>query len=101
MTETWEQMETRHAKERAELMRRMVRCSYKAGADGRVPKEGPRLDLINESVAEKHGIPPRILLSDERNRRVAYARFEAFTQAREAGFTLTEIGNFWGRPETQ
>ncbi len=96
MTETLEQMEIRHAMERAELMKRLVRHAYKAGSENRVLRHGPRLAMINHDVAQKHGVSASEMRSHVRKRKIAHARFEAFSKAKTAGFSLTQIGNYWG-----
>ena len=96
MTETLEQMEARHAAERAAWFKREVAKAYKAGSEGKVLAKGPRLAMINHTVAEKHGLRPSDLRSYSRKRKVAHARFEAFAKAKLAGFSLTQIGIYWG-----
>lgn len=98
MNETLEQMEERHAAERAELMRREIEQAYLRGMEGR-PRNGRiTLRLINEAVAEEHGFAAADLLEPTRVcAEVCEARFEAWTRAQKAGFALSAIGRYYGR----
>ena len=94
--ETWEQMEARHARERYELMREITNDVFQMGHTRRVAVRAMGLQAINRKVAEKHGIEPAVLVGDARDWATTAARAEAFHMAKEAGFSLSQIGKYWG-----
>ena len=95
--ETWEQMEARHAAERAFLIRRIKEQNYELGAYGLPMQKGTTLHAVVASVAQSEGIPLPILLGRNRNKRVAKARAEAYAVAQRHGFRSTDIGRYFGR----
>lgn len=102
--ETFEQMEMRHAAERAAMVRRLQVEAHASGATGddtfsAIAKES-KLTQIARATAAKHGVTEADLLGDRRFVRIVAARFEAMSVARGEGFSLTEIGNHFGRDHT-
>jgi chromosomal replication initiation ATPase DnaA len=61
-----------------------------------------RVRLIVEETAEKHGVPPREILSSSRNRQVVAARTEAIyrTKAAKPIASAPTIGKWFGRDHT-
>lgn len=102
MSETLDQMMGRHAAELAELLRREVEKSYRAGMEGRPRSGRTTLRIINDEVAEEYGLNSADLLTKGRKcDEISHARFAAFYRAHKAGFSLGMIGNFYcGRDHT-
>ena len=101
MSETLEQMEARHAAERAEFYRREIEEAYRAGMEGRPKGKRVTLRIINEEVAEENGLNAADLLTPTRScTEVAHARFAAYDRAHKAGFSLSAIGKYYERDHT-
>lgn len=104
MTETWDQMEARHARERAELMQatalKMYRAGLKRSALDEFSTPSQTLRSIAEQVAVKHDLSLADLKSASRMKPLARARFEYFARAHEAGFSLPQIGRTMNRDHT-
>ena len=95
--ETWEQMEARHAVERALLMRKIKGESYDLGAAGLPMQGGLALHAVVAAVAKDEAVPLAVLLGKYRSKRVASARAKAYAEAHRHGFTSAHIGVYFGR----
>ncbi|MDP5216710.1 helix-turn-helix domain-containing protein [Ruegeria sp. 2205SS24-7] len=101
MTETWEEMEARHRRERMMMLEGERSSSYRRGLEGQSLATGKmKMGEINVIVAVKHGLCPQKLRGHERTRDYTSARFEAFKKSRDLGYTLPQIGRFWNRDHT-
>jgi chromosomal replication initiation ATPase DnaA len=99
--ESWEQMEARHMDERREKMMLVARKAYRSGLDKHpMDMKANPMRAIHISVAEIRGISPKELRSKNRSKEIAHARFEAFYLQQQAGFSLPEIGKFYGMDHT-
>lgn len=103
MTETWDQMEARHAMERREMVRRLQVIACQTGAralTGGKLSSKPSMLEINAGVATKHGIEPDEMRGSNRLRAFAHPRQEAFSVARKYGYSFPQIGRFYDRDHT-
>lgn len=96
--ETWEQMEARHFAERQAKMLEVAKDAYRRGNGKKeATKLYRKLDQIVSFTAAKHDLPVAGLLGDCRRQKFAHPRFEAFHLAKQAGYSLSEIGRFFKR----
>lgn len=96
MIETWEQMEDRHRRERSAMMLAISSEAAKRGFSTRHENRSTTMKQINQTTSEIFEIDPDRLLGPARDAKTVEARRYAFVQARDAGYSLTQIGNFWG-----
>lgn len=98
--EAWEEMETRHARERAECLSRMMslavtdlpRAMALVGCSG--------LDIVAQRVCGMYGVRIEALRSALRVRDLTVPRQHAFYLAQRAGYGLSDIGRYFGRDHT-
>lgn len=91
MTETWEDMKARHARERAEWKQA---ASYQQAANN---EHARTLVKITAAVAEKHNMTPAQMRGPQRIPEYCAARFEAWKLAREMGYSLPSIARYFNR----
>lgn len=105
MSETWDEMEARHALERQEKVEQLLRDAE----IGRLNEMSERethgeakggIRRITRQVASSHGVSEAAILGKTRNPRALSARFEAYWRAKEAGYSYPQIGYAMARHHT-
>ncbi|ETA53995.1 helix-turn-helix domain-containing protein [Ponticoccus alexandrii] len=95
MSETWDQMEARHARERAEKLQELVALAERAGP-GYVPEARLPLQTIAERVAQDYATTVSALRGPGKERRASIPRQHAYFEASRSGWPMTVIGDFFG-----
>lgn len=93
--ETLVEMETRHAKERINLIRQILKTG-----DDTLINHGGEIALLSRSIAEKHRVTVDEMIGKRRFGHLTAARFEAYAAAYKAGKSLSQIGRFFNRDHT-
>lgn len=98
MSESLDEMRERHAREIDAKMIEVMQSAYCLGM-ARAPMDPnavPPIAAIHGTVASKHGLTPREMLQKTQAWRISHPRQEAFSRAKAAGYSLTQIGEYFG-----
>lgn len=93
--ETLVEMETRHAKERINLIRHILKTQ-----DDTLITHGGEIAILARAIASKHKVTFEDMIGKRRFKHLAHARFEAYAAAHDSGKTLSQIGRFFDRDHT-
>jgi chromosomal replication initiation ATPase DnaA len=99
------EMALRHAREYAALIERIRDEAYAAGLHdrakpGSVTAPTSLMEQITEAVAAEHGVLPSELRGPSRFAQFIEPRRRVWAELRERGYSLSQIGRFFGRDHT-
>lgn len=105
MEETLVEMQMRHAREMAQAIQRERDKAYKAGQENQpMPRIGKFVSAemaeVVEAFAEHHGISVGDMVGPSKQKAFMVPRWAAWTELRARGYSLTRIGEFFGRDHT-